>query len=95
MITNTDISIEIYDRIVAMVRPNETKEYIRDGRWKPVKEFICKTWQAHIDVTTKRGRKVFAEYDWLEDLHSRISYADYKHFFDVYEIVCLRYAQQR
>lgn len=95
MTTMTAFNIEIYNRIETMVRSNETKFYIRDGRWKPVKEFLFDTWQPHINRTTKNGKKAFSDYDWLVDLHSKTQFADYKHFLDVFEIVCRRWAVQR
>lgn len=90
----TAINMEVYNRIVELVRPNEAKDYVRAGRWLPVKQHVFSVWSG-LDLSTKAGKSAYRDYDWLNELFNRIHIAHHHHFFDAFQLVCMCYARQR
>lgn len=85
---------EIYNRIRELVRPDEMKYYIRDGRWTSVRDWL---WTEHykISIDTKASRKEKQKFDWLDQLEKDISVKQINFFLDVFVLVAQRWAVQR
>lgn len=84
----------IYRHIREMVRPDEMKYYIQDGRWTPVRDWL---WVEHYkrSTNTKAGRKEMQKFDWLAQLEKDIPVLSIDFFLMVLVFVARRATVQR